>query len=160
MLSREPGIFICVFCVLSLLIIYHFWMYLSGLFFHVTGNPPWLLRSVKSLTTSELCLDCFSLLSFTRSFILAVADVTPQVLRIWESLFHPEPFFTLYSFPTFDACTTSICFYQDFPGSRQFLLEVCKASHCSSKHRPAPSVCLNHTVFHKYVINQELYLNF
>ena len=41
----------------------------------------------------------------------------------------------------------TICFYQEFPGSRQFFLEGYRASHSGSKHRPGPSVCLNHTVF-------------
>ena len=37
------------------------------------------------------------------------------------------------------------CFYQSLPGSRQFFLEVCRASCWSSKHRPSPSVCLIHS---------------
>ena len=37
------------------------------------------------------------------------------------------------------------CFYQGLPGSRQFFLEVCRASYWSSKHRPSPSVCLIHS---------------
>ena len=37
------------------------------------------------------------------------------------------------------------CFYQGLPGSRQFFLEVCRASYWSSKHRPGPSVCLIHS---------------
>ena len=34
------------------------------------------------------------------------------------------------------------CVYQGLPGSRQFFLEVCRASYWSSKHRPGPSACL------------------
>ena len=41
------------------------------------------------------------------------------------------------------------CFYQDFPGHKQFRFEGSKASHWGSKQRPGPSVCLNHTVFSK-----------
>ena len=37
------------------------------------------------------------------------------------------------------------CVYQGLPGSRQFFLEVCRASYWSSKHRPGPSVCLIHS---------------
>ena len=37
--------------------------------------------------------------------------------------------------------------FQGFPGSRQFFLEVAEPPNCGSKHRPSPSVCLNHTVF-------------
>ena len=40
-------------------------------------------------------------------------------------------------------------FIKDFPGSRQFFLEGSRTSHWGSKHRPRPSVCLNHTVFSK-----------
>ena len=37
------------------------------------------------------------------------------------------------------------CVYQDFPGSRQFYLEVCWDSYWSSKHWRGPSVCLIHS---------------
>ena len=37
---------------------------LSGLLIHVTGTPPWLLRSVKVSTSSELYPDCFWLPAF------------------------------------------------------------------------------------------------
>ena len=36
-----------------------------------------------------------------------------------------------------------------FPGSPQFFLEGCRASHWGLKHTPGPSVCLNQTVFSK-----------
>ena len=39
----------------------------------------------------------------------------------------------------------STCIYQGLLGSRQFFLEVYRASYWSSKHRPAPSVCLIHS---------------
>ena len=38
-----------------------------------------------------------------------------------------------------------ICVYQGLPGSRQFFLEVSRASYWSSKHKPCPSVCLIHS---------------
>ena len=37
------------------------------------------------------------------------------------------------------------CAYQGFPGSRQFFLEICRASYWSLKHRLGPSVCLIHS---------------
>ena len=40
-----------------------------------------------------------------------------------------------------------------------FSLEGYRASHWGLKHRPSPSVCLNHTVFASYMISMELYLN-
>ena len=60
---------------------------------------------------------------------------------VLSGIFYPQVFFTLRSFPTF----STTCFYQGFPGSWQFFLEGCRASHWSLKHRPGPSVCLNHT---------------
>ena len=66
----------------------------------------------------------------------------PRALRFWVGVFYPQAFFTLRSFTDiFD----STCVYQGFPGSRQFFLEVCRASYWSSKHRPGPSVCLIHS---------------
>ena len=39
----------------------------------------------------------------------------------------------------------STCVYQGLPGSRQFFLEVCRASYWSSKLRSGPPACLNHS---------------
>ena len=62
--------------------------------------------------------------------------VVQRVLRIWES-------FSLLSG----------IFYLTFPPkiwhNQQFTLEGCRVSHWGSKHRPGPSVCLNHTVYSK-----------
>ena len=63
----------------------------------------------------------------------------PRALRPWVGIYAPG-FFTLRSFT--DILT---CVYQGLPGSRQFFLEVCRASYWSSKHRPGPSVCLIHS---------------
>ena len=54
-------------------------------------------------------------------------------------------FLSLHSFSIFG----TTCFYQGFPGSRQFFLEGCRASHWGLKHRPSPLVCLNHSVHQK-----------
>ena len=63
----------------------------------------------------------------------------PRALLFWVGVFYPQAFFTLRSFTDiFD----STCVYQGLPGSQKFFLEVCRASHWSSKHRPGPSVCL------------------
>ena len=52
-------------------------------------------------------------------------------------------FFTRSRFLPYCSFTDILtCIYQGFPGSRQFFLEVCRASYWSSKHRPGPSVCL------------------
>ena len=59
-----------------------------------------------------------------------------RALRFWVGVFYPQAFFILRSFT---------CVYQGFPGSRQFFLEIYRASYWSSKHRPSPSVCLIHS---------------
>ena len=51
-------------------------------------------------------------------------------------------------------------FYQGLAGSWQFFLEGCRASHRGLKHSFSVTVCLNHTVIHKYLANKELYLTF
>ena len=43
------------------------------------------------------------------------------------------------------------CFYQGLPGSRQFFLEVCRASYWSLKHIPGPSVCLIHSNLQSFI---------
>ena len=64
----------------------------------------------------------------------------PRALRPWVGIFYPRAFFTLCSFT--DILT---CLYEGFSESRQFFLEVCRASYWFSKHRPGPSVCLTHS---------------
>ena len=50
-------------------------------------------------------------------------------------------FFTLRHFLSY----TPSCFFQGFPGNRQFNLKVSKASCWSSKHSPGPAISLNHS---------------
>ena len=54
--------------------------------------------------------------------------------------FHPQAFFTLRSFTYLLPA-----FVKSSPGSRQFFLEVCRASYWSSKHRPGPSAFFIHS---------------
>ena len=75
------------------------------------------------------------LLFFIHIFFSTAASAT--ALR---DIFYLQAFFTLCSFTNILTCV-----YQGFPGSRQFFLEVCRASYWSSKHRPGPSVCLIHS---------------
>ena len=110
-----------IFDLHFVVIVLHF---ISKLLFHVTGTPPWLFRPVKVSTSSELYLDYFWLLCFC---------------IYCESYGFGWAFFTLCSFTDiFD----STCIYQGLPGSRQFFLEVFRASYWSSKHKPGSSVCL------------------
>ena len=71
-----------------------------------------------------------------------------------RAFYYSQAFFTLHSFTTFG----TTCFYQDFPGSWQFFIEDCSASHWVSKYRPSPSVCLDQTVFSKKVLVSRFYL--
>ena len=87
---------------------------------------------------------------FFGCFYIAV----PWVLRIWESFFYFQTFFTLHPFLTFG----TTCFYQGFPGSWQFFIEGCRAFHWGSKLSPRPSVCLNHTVFSKRYSVSSIYV--
>ena len=126
-----------IYCCSSFIFVLHFVVvvlhFISRLLFHVSGTPPWLLRLVKASTSSELYPDYFW---------LPLLFHLPRALRFWVGVFYPQAFFTLRSFTDiFD----STCVYQGLPGSRQFFLEVCRASYWSSKHRPGPSVCLIHS---------------
>ena len=119
--------FMCFHCLI-LIFTSVFWMFsLLIAFFHVT---------------SFLYLDCFFPAIHQ---VLHFCVVVPRVLQIWESLFYPQVLFTLHYFPKFG----TTCFYQGFPGSRQFFLEGCRASHWGSKHRLDQFVCLKHTVLSK-----------
>ena len=68
-------------------------------------------------------------------------------------------FFTLHPFPTFGASTATTSLYQGIGGSQQFFLEGYRASHCGSKHRPGPSICLNQEMFHNQNNKKKFYLN-
>ena len=96
----------------------------SPVLLHAAGTLPWLLRPVKASTISELYPGYSWLLLFFH---------LPRALRFCKGIFYltllPHIFHTT-------------CFYQGLLGSRQFFLEVCRASCWSSKHRSGLSVCL------------------
>ena len=71
-------------------------------------------------------------------WLLSIAFAFSSSAMIVSGKFLPTGIFylTLLS-PTF---LTLTCFYQGLTGSRQFFLEVCRASWWSSKHRPGQSV--------------------
>ena len=64
-----------------------------------------------------------------------------RALRFWVSIFYPQVFFTLCSFPTF----WHNLFLSGFSGSPQLFLEIFRGSYWSLKHKPGPSVCLIHS---------------
>ena len=49
-------------------------------------------------------------------------------------------------------------FYQGFYGTWQLFLEGYKAFRYGLKHSFRPTVCMNYTVVHEYMINTEFYL--
>lgn len=57
------------FEVLPLLPIHHCWLCISKTLFHVTGTPPFLLRSSWASIRCEFFPECFSLFSFARSLV-------------------------------------------------------------------------------------------
>ena len=101
----------------------------------------------------------FLLFSFLQMFSLLIAFVyftvsrlfvlLPRVLRIWESAFYSQVFFTLHSFPAFVIASLGL----------QFSLQGERGSHWRLKHGPSPSVSLKHSVFFMDIISTESYLN-
>ena len=121
----------------------------------------------------------FLLLSFLQMFSPLIAFVyftvsglfvlLPQVLRIWESVFYSQGFFTLHSFPafiiaslgpavqpwrwkrfslTFKTRTQSICFFETF--------SVCLRTKLLWVRIQLQSL---HSMFFIYIISTEFYLN-
>ena len=101
--------------------------------------------SASSLTlpwTITRCLDPFYTFSpahcrvIRNTFIFNHSEILlPQALRFWVDVLCPQACFTLRSLLRYLA---QPAFIKVFPGSRQFFLEVCRAS------LPGPFVCLNH----------------
>ena len=89
------------------------------------------------MLSAQPIAEWFATLSFSTILLISL----PQALRPGVGIFYPLAFFNLCSFNSILTCV-----YQSFPGSRQFFLEVCRASYWSSKHRPGPSVCLIHSI--------------
>ena len=85
-----------------------------------------------------------SLCFFTAVFA-AIASATDlkEVFFTLRQLFTLQPFLLLLR----------------LPWVWQFSVEGCKAFYWSLKHRPNPSICLNHAVFGNYMISRKLYLN-
>ena len=144
-----PLFFVCFHCWL------HFFMWLT--FFVMTAFLLLfyqVLRFGVAVSTTDLRKLFFLSGVFYLTLLPHIYHSTASATDL-RGLFYPLVFLTLHSFPTF--CKS--CFYQDFPGSRQFFLGGCMASHRGLKHRPVPSVCLNHTVFSKsYYLTGSIYV--
>ena len=129
------------FQVLPLVFIDHCWLHFSRLLFHVTSISPWLFRSMKDCTSTELyptafccflCqVFCFWLFCRWRHFLLYVFLIS-----------HP--------FPTFWCMDHFKLLLSRFPWEPGFPAEVW------NKHLTHLSVGI--TVFQKHS-NQQLYLN-
>ena len=106
----------CCFCDASCC-----YFYVSGLLFHATNTPPWLLRPEKASTSSELytlaTFDCFTFPShfYRKSYGFE-----------WVFLTHRR--FLRYAHSPHLCSFTTTCFYQGLPWSRQFFLAVCRTS--------------------------------
>ena len=72
--------------------------YVSLLLFRATGTPPWLLRSVRASTSSELYPGYFRLLYFCQAF---PSQFYREGYDFEWAFFTHRCFFTLRSFPTF-----------------------------------------------------------
>ena len=155
-LGEPPEVFVLssFCCIFILLLIFFILFYFSDFHFVVTCRFSsftfcFLTSSLTLPWTIARFLDPFytfgpshrRVIRNTFIFNHSVIFLT-RALRFWVGVFYPQAFFILRSFTDiFD----STCIYQGLPGSRQFFLEVCRASYWSSKHRPSPSVCLIHS---------------
>ena len=110
-----------IFVLHFVVVVPHF---ISRLFSHVTDTTTWLLRPMKASTRSEFYPDYF--------WLLLVFHL-PQALRFWVVIFLPTGVFYV------------MLLHRHFPASRQFFLEISRASYWSSKNRAGPSVCLIHS---------------
>ena len=106
-------------------------------------------------STSSLTLPWTIVGVFTPHFILSAQPIAEwlatlsfvQPFRSCRERYGLEwAFFTRSRFLPYCSFTDILtCVYQGFPGSRQFFLQVCRASYWSSKQRPGPSICLIHS---------------
>ena len=128
-----------------LLLYLHF---ISRLLYHVTGTPPWFLRSVKGSTSSELYPDYFRF-----SFLFNL----PRALRFSKSVFYPQVFFTLRSFPTFLA---QPAFIKASLGAGSYSLKFA-GFHTDSRNTDPVHLFVWFTVIHNllYVLNLYLYMS-
>ena len=95
-----------------------------------------------STLASQAREDLHQLWALPRLLLIAFSFSSTASATVFSGHFLPTGVFYLVLAPNIFGTT---CFYQDFSGSRQLFLEICRASCWSSKHRPGPSVCLIHS---------------
>ena len=139
-----------MFSQVLLLLHIHHWRYslllfVSGCFsmsltLQLSFWDPWKpsLALISNLTAFVAFLSCLLFFCFPASVLIMGPHWLPDVCccccnasatDLREHFFH-QLCFTLNSFPTFGACTTTTCFYQGFPGSQQFNLEDRRTLYC------------------------------
>ena len=134
---RAPwSFFITVIWVLLLLLIQRWWLYFS-------------------MSYARLLFFCF-LLSGLSFICCCFCTASASDLR---ECFYPKAFFTLHSFPTFGACTTTT-YFSRLLWSNQLNLKITRASGYSLKYISAPTVCLKHTTIHKFKIQKQALFKF
>ena len=142
-------IFDVVYLHLSMFFILLLYLHLIfRLLYHVTSNPLWFLRPVKTFISSELYPEYFLLPFFSSTASATVLSGHFLLTGVFYLTLLPNIFGTSQHFGT-------ACSYQGFPGSRQLFLEICRASYWSSKHRPGSGPIHNLL----YILNLYLYLS-
>ena len=95
-----------------------------------------------STLASQACEGLHQLWSLPQLLLIVFSFSSTASATVLSEYFLPTGVFYLTALPDIFGTT---CFYQGLPGSRQFFLEVWRASCWSSKHRLGPSVCLIHS---------------
>ena len=128
---------------MSLLFIFDMYLYLSMLFIlfllffiHFQATLPCHQHSTLASQAREGLHQLWTLL---RLLLIAFSFSSTASAAVLSGHFLPTGVFYFTLLPDIFRTT---CFYQGFPGSRQFL-KICRASYWSSKHRPG--LCLIHS---------------
>ena len=135
------------FLFILLLLLFFIYLHLS-MFFHFVGvvslfdSQVTLLCHWHSTLASQTREGLHQLWALPRLLLIAFSFSSTASATVLSGHFLPTGVFYLMLAPNIFGTT---CFYQDFSGSRQLFLEICRASYWSSKHRPGPSVCLIHS---------------
>ena len=117
-------------CCSSFIFILHFVAVLHSLLFNVISHPSVDYRRV---FTPILYFQPSSSQSDLRHFHFQpfqdlLVTVLPRALQFWVGIFYPRVFFTLGSFTDILSALIKERLYPSLPGSRQFFLDVCRAS--------------------------------
>ena len=101
-----------------------------------------------STLASQACEGLLQLWALSRLLLIVFSFSSTASTTVLSGHFLPIAVFYLTLLPDIFGTT---CFYQGFPGSQQFFLEVCRAPYWSSKHRSSPSVCLIYSNLQSFI---------